>query len=70
VENTADVESRAGLPETPCDPLALERQARFAVSIAVRRDPDGFTLARAGRSEVDRAVKLDEVVAGAGHARQ
>jgi DNA-binding MarR family transcriptional regulator len=33
---TADVDSPAGLPEIPGDPLALERQVCFALSIATR----------------------------------
>jgi DNA-binding MarR family transcriptional regulator len=36
IEDTADVDSRAGLPEIPGDPLALERQVCFALSIAAR----------------------------------
>jgi DNA-binding MarR family transcriptional regulator len=36
VEDTADADSRAGLPEIPGDPLALERQVCFALSIAAR----------------------------------
>jgi DNA-binding MarR family transcriptional regulator len=36
MEDTADVDSRAGLPEIPGDPLALERQVCFALSIAAR----------------------------------
>src|SRR6201996_9061433 len=36
VEMTADVDSPAGLPEVPGDPLALERQVCFALSIATR----------------------------------
>jgi DNA-binding MarR family transcriptional regulator len=33
---TAEVESRAGLQEIPGDPLALERQVCFALSVAAR----------------------------------
>ena len=36
MEDTADVDSRAGLTEIPGDPLALERQVCFALSIAAR----------------------------------
>ena len=36
MEITADVGSRAELPEIPGDPLALERQVCFALSIAAR----------------------------------
>jgi MarR family transcriptional regulator, organic hydroperoxide resistance regulator len=36
VDNTADTASQAGLPEIPGDPLALERQVCFALSIAAR----------------------------------
>src|ERR1700729_265507 len=36
MEETADTDSRAGLPEIPGDPLALERQVCFALSIAAR----------------------------------
>jgi MarR family transcriptional regulator, organic hydroperoxide resistance regulator len=36
MEDTADVDSRAELPEIPGDPLALERQVCFALSIAAR----------------------------------
>jgi DNA-binding MarR family transcriptional regulator len=36
MKDTADVDSRAGLPEIPGDPLALERQVCFALSIAAR----------------------------------
>ena len=36
VGDTADVDSRAGLPDIPGDPLALERQVCFALSIAAR----------------------------------
>jgi DNA-binding MarR family transcriptional regulator len=33
---TADADGRAGRPETPGDPLALERQVCFALSVATR----------------------------------
>src|ERR1700756_714843 len=33
---TEDVNSQAGLPEVPGDPLALERQVCFALSVATR----------------------------------
>ena len=36
MKETADTDSRAGLPEIPGDPLALERQVCFALSIAAR----------------------------------
>ena len=36
MEGTAGVDSGAGLPEIPGDPLALERQVCFALSIAAR----------------------------------
>ena len=36
MENTADLDSRAELPDIPGDPLALERQVCFALSIAAR----------------------------------
>jgi DNA-binding MarR family transcriptional regulator len=36
MEDTVGVDSRAGLPEIPGDPLALERQVCFALSIAAR----------------------------------
>jgi DNA-binding MarR family transcriptional regulator len=36
MEDTADVDSRAGLTEIPGDPLALERQVCFALSVAAR----------------------------------
>src|ERR1700734_1030408 len=36
MEITADADSRAELPEMPGDPLALERQVCFALSIAAR----------------------------------
>src|SRR6202167_170124 len=36
MEITADADSRAELPELPGDPLALERQVCFALSIAAR----------------------------------
>jgi DNA-binding MarR family transcriptional regulator len=36
MEETADTDNRAGLPEIPGDPLALERQVCFALSIAAR----------------------------------
>src|ERR1700689_3780284 len=36
MEITADMGSRAELPEIPGDPLALERQVCFALSIAAR----------------------------------
>src|SRR5262249_17044285 len=36
MENTAAVDGRAGQPEIPGDPLALERQVCFALSIATR----------------------------------
>src|SRR3984957_15828389 len=36
MEITADAGSQAGPPETPDDPLALERQVCFALSIAAR----------------------------------
>jgi MarR family transcriptional regulator, organic hydroperoxide resistance regulator len=36
MEVTADAGSQAGLPEIPGDPLALERQVCFALSIAAR----------------------------------
>jgi DNA-binding MarR family transcriptional regulator len=36
MESTAGVDSGAGLPEIPGDPLALERQVCFALSIAAR----------------------------------
>ena len=36
MENTAGVDGRAELPEIPGDPLALERQVCFALSIAAR----------------------------------
>jgi MarR family transcriptional regulator, organic hydroperoxide resistance regulator len=36
MEDTAGVDSPAGLPEIPGDPLALERQVCFALSIAAR----------------------------------
>jgi MarR family transcriptional regulator, organic hydroperoxide resistance regulator len=36
MEITADVDSEAELPEIPGDPLALERQVCFALSIAAR----------------------------------
>jgi DNA-binding MarR family transcriptional regulator len=36
MEETADTDSQAGLPEIPGDPLALERQVCFALSIAAR----------------------------------
>jgi DNA-binding MarR family transcriptional regulator len=36
MEDTAEVGSRAELPEIPDDPLALERQVCFALSIAAR----------------------------------
>ena len=36
MEDTAGVDSRAELPEIPGDPLALERQVCFALSIAAR----------------------------------
>jgi DNA-binding MarR family transcriptional regulator len=36
MESTAGVDSEAGLPEIPGDPLALERQVCFALSIAAR----------------------------------
>ena len=36
MQDTADVDSRAELPEIPGDPLALERQVCFALSIAAR----------------------------------
>src|SRR6202167_2846876 len=36
MEITADADSQAGLPEIPGDPLALERQVCFALSIAAR----------------------------------
>ena len=36
MEINADVSSRAELPEIPGDPLALERQVCFALSIAAR----------------------------------
>ena len=36
MEVTADEHSRAGLPELPGDPLALERQVCFALSVATR----------------------------------
>jgi DNA-binding MarR family transcriptional regulator len=36
MEDIADLGSQAGLPEIPGDPLALERQVCFALSIAAR----------------------------------
>ena len=36
MEITADANGQAGLPEIPGDPLALERQVCFALSIATR----------------------------------
>src|ERR1700722_1090910 len=36
MENTADLDSGAELPDIPGDPLALERQVCFALSIAAR----------------------------------
>ncbi len=36
MDDTAGADSRAGLPEIPGDPLALERQVCFALSIAAR----------------------------------
>jgi DNA-binding MarR family transcriptional regulator len=36
MEITADVDGRAELPEIPGDPLALERQVCFALSVAAR----------------------------------
>jgi DNA-binding MarR family transcriptional regulator len=36
MEDIAGISSRAGLPEIPGDPLALERQVCFALSIAAR----------------------------------
>ena len=36
MEDTAGADSPAGLPEIPGDPLALERQVCFALSIAAR----------------------------------
>jgi DNA-binding MarR family transcriptional regulator len=36
MEDTAGTDGRAGLPEIPGDPLALERQVCFALSIAAR----------------------------------
>lgn len=36
MEDTTGADSRAGLPEIPGDPLALERQVCFALSIAAR----------------------------------
>ena len=52
MESTTGVDSRAELPEIPGDPLALERQVCFALSIAARSvlsiyrpilDPMGLT---------------------------
>src|SRR5258708_34223570 len=36
MEDTADVDTRTELPKIPGDPLALERQVCFALSIAAR----------------------------------
>ena len=36
MENIADEDTRPGLPDIPGDPLALERQVCFALSIAAR----------------------------------